>query len=185
MANTKGNEQFLHQLHCIGLGEYDIEQIRIEDTPIASFEEVTYQIVPPGSPVTLFNPDVVTAPEVAGQELLAGTWTGGFAINPADSEVTHIGIDILLPRGLYYANDAGGLDSRSASWKVEARAIDAEGDPLSDWFTLGSEEPDRCHHHTTAAHLPISGRCGALRSACHEARWQRHQLTRRARSALG
>ncbi len=135
----QGNEQFLHQLHCIGLGEYDIEQIRIEDTPIASFEEVTYQIVPPGSPVTLFNPDVVTAPEVAGQELLAGTWTGGFAINPADSEVTHIGIDILLPRGLYYANDAGGLDSRSASWKVEARAIDAEGAPLNDWFTLGSE----------------------------------------------
>ncbi|MBU3738215.1 MAG: phage tail protein [Rhodoferax sp.] len=135
----QGNEQYLHQLHCIGLGEYDIEQLRIEDTPIASFEEVTYQIVPPGSPVTLFNPDVVTAPEVAGQELLAGTWTGGFAINPADSDVTHIGIDILLPRGLYYANDAGGLDSRSASWKVEARAIDAEGDPLSDWFTLGSE----------------------------------------------
>ena len=135
----QANEQYLHQLHCIGMGEYDIEQIRIEDTPIASFEEVTYQIVPPGSPVTLFNPDVVTAPEVAGQELLAGTWTGGFAINPADSEVTHIGIDILLPRGLYFANDAGGLDSRSASWKVEARAIDAEGDPLSDWYALGSE----------------------------------------------
>ncbi len=135
----QGNEQFLHQLHCIGLGEYDIEQIRIEDTPMSSFEEVTYQIVPPGSPVTLFNPDVVTAPEVAGQELLAGTWTGGFAINPADSEVTHIGIDILLPRGLYYANDAGGLDSRSASWRVEARAIDSEGDPLNDWFTLGNE----------------------------------------------
>ncbi len=82
---------------------------------------------------------MVTAPEVAGQELLAGTWTGGFAINPADSEVTQIGIDILLPRGLYYANDAGGLDSRSASWKVEARGIDAQGDSLGDWFTLGSE----------------------------------------------
>ena len=135
----QGNEQYLHQLHCIGLGEYDIEQLRIEDTPITSFEEVTYQIVPPGSSVTLFNPDVVTAPEVAGQELLAGTWTGGFAINPADSAVTHIGIDILLPRGLYYANDAGGLDSRSAHWKIEARAIDAEGDPLGEWFTLGSE----------------------------------------------
>lgn len=135
----QSNEQYLHQLHCIGMGEYDIEQIRIEDTPITSFEEVTYQIVPPGSPVTLFNPDVLTAPEVAGQELLAGTWTGGFAINPAESEVTHIGIDILLPRGLYFANDAGGLDARSASWKVEARAIDVEGDPMSDWFTLGSE----------------------------------------------
>ncbi len=135
----QGNEQYLHQLHCIGLGDYDIEQIRIEDTPMASFEEVSYQIVSPGSSVTLFNPDVVTAPEVAGQELLADTWTGGFAINPADSDVTHIGIDILLPRGLYYANDAGGLEVRSANWKIEARAIDAKGDSVGSWFTLGSE----------------------------------------------
>lgn len=135
----QGNEQFLHQLHCIGLGEYEIEQMRIEDTPITSFEEVIFQIVQPGSTVTLFNPDVVTAPEVAGQELLAGIWTGGFAINPADSEVTHIGIDILLPRGLYYANDAGGLEVRSANWRFEARPIDAEGYLLGDWFLLGSE----------------------------------------------
>ena len=135
----QGNEQYLHQLHCIGLGEYDIEQIRIEDTPIASFEEVNFQIVSPGSSVTLFNPDVVTAPEVAGQELLSGSWTGGFAINPADSEVTHIGIDVLLPRGLYYANDTGGLEVRSASWKIEVRAIDTEGDPVGNWLTLGSE----------------------------------------------
>ena len=135
----QGNEQYLHQLHCIGLGEYDIEQIRIEDTPIASFEEVNFQIVSPGSSVTLFNPDVVTAPEVAGQELLSGSWTGGFTINPADSEVTHIGIDVLLPRGLYYANDTGGLEVRSASWKIEVRAIDTEGDPVGNWLTLGSE----------------------------------------------
>jgi hypothetical protein len=38
--------------------------------------------VPPGSLATLFNPDVVTAPEVAGQELLAGTWTGRRARHP-------------------------------------------------------------------------------------------------------
>lgn len=180
----QGNEQYLHQLHCIGLGEYDIEQLRIEDTPIASFEEVAYQIVPPGSPVTLFNPDVVTAPEVAGQELLAGTWTGGFAINPADSEVTHIGIDILLPRGLYFANDAGGLDSRSASWKVEARAIDAEGDPLGEWFTLGSESltaatttPQRLSYKYPVAAGRYEVRATRLDSkdtnsrAGHEVRW--------------
>lgn len=180
----QGNEQFLHQLHCIGLGEYDIEQLRIEDTPIASFEEVTYQIVPPGSPVTLFNPDVVTAPEVAGQELLAGTWTGGFAINPADSAVTQIGIDILLPRGLYYANDAGGLDGRSASWKVEARGIDAQGDSLGDWFTLGSENltaatttPQRLSYKYPVAAGRYEVRATRLDSkdsssrAGHEVRW--------------
>lgn len=44
----RNNEQYLHQLHCIGLGEYEIEQIRIEDTPISAFEEVEIQVIPPG-----------------------------------------------------------------------------------------------------------------------------------------
>ncbi|MCW2313350.1 phage tail protein [Rhodoferax antarcticus] len=135
----RNNEQYLHQLHCIGLGEYDIEQIRIEDTPIAAFEEVEMQIIPPGGSNTLFNPDVVTAAEVAGQELLAAVWTGGFALNPQETQATHIGIDILLPRGLYFANDAGGLDARTATWQVDARRIDDAGDPLGDWATLGTE----------------------------------------------
>ena len=135
----RNNEQYLHQLHCIGLGEYDIEQIRIEDTPISAFEEVEIQVIPPGGRNTLFNPDVVTAAEVAGQELLAGVWTGGFALNPQETQATHIGIDILLPRGLYFANDAGGLDARTATWTVAARRIDDEGVPQGDWAILGTE----------------------------------------------
>jgi hypothetical protein len=135
----RNNEQYLHQLHCIGLGEYDVEQIRIEDTPITAFEEVEMQIIPPGGSNTLFNPDVVTAAEVAGQELLAAVWTGGFALNPQETQATHIGIDILLPRGLYFANDTGGLDARTATWQVDARRIDDAGDPLGDWATLGTE----------------------------------------------
>ena len=137
------NDEYLHQLHCIGQGEYAIEQIRIEDTPINAFAEITYQIVPPGSSVTLFAPDVITAPEVAGQELLStgngGNYVGGFVVNPADTIATQISIDIVIPRGLYYANDSGGLDARSVNWVIDARQIDNEGNPLDDWQRLGSE----------------------------------------------
>ena len=38
------NEQYLYQLHVIGHGEYDVEQIRIEDTPITSFKEISYEV---------------------------------------------------------------------------------------------------------------------------------------------
>ena len=62
------DEQYVYQLHCIGQGEYDIEQIRIEDTPISSFSEITYQIIPPGEKNTLFRDDVVTSAEVAGNK---------------------------------------------------------------------------------------------------------------------
>ncbi len=133
------NDQFLHQLHCIGLGEYDIEKICIEDSPISAFDEVEYEVVAPGQAVTLFDPDVVTASEVAGQELVYGEFVGGFAITPSETQITHIGVDVILPRGLYYANDSGGLDAKTASWQFDARRIDDEGVVLGEWFSLGSQ----------------------------------------------
>ncbi|WP_419798703.1 MAG: host specificity factor TipJ family phage tail protein [Terasakiella sp.] len=137
------NEQYLFQLHVIGQGEFDLEQVRIEDTPIASFEEVETEIVGPGGSVTLFETDVVTAPEVAGQELRStgdgGDWVGPFTANPAETKAGHIGIDVVFARGLYYANDSGGLDTRSAQWEVQARTIDDEGLPTGGWASLGTE----------------------------------------------
>ncbi len=141
-----GNDQYLHQLHCIGQGAYDLEQVRIEDTPIASFEEVETEFVPPGGSVTLLEADVVTAPEVAGQELIGANerdagedgWVGPFTANPAGTQATEIGIDVVMPRGLYYANDDGSLGNRTVAWKIEARAIDDEGAAAGDWTELAS-----------------------------------------------
>jgi sulfur carrier protein ThiS len=138
-----GGDQYLYQLHVIGQGEYDLEQVRIEDTPIGSFEEVETQVVGPAGSVTLFETDVVTAPEIAGQELLStadgGDWVGPFAANPAETQAGDIGIDVVFPRGLYYANDSGGLDSRTITWDVQARTIDDDGVATGAWTTLGSE----------------------------------------------
>jgi hypothetical protein len=138
-----GNEQYMFQLHVIGQGEYDLEQVRIEDTPISSFEEVETEIIGPGGSVTLFETDVVTAPEVAGQELLSvsdgGDWIGPFTANPAATQAGDIGIDVIFPRGLYYANDGGGLETRNVQWEVQARRIDDDGAALASWIVLGSE----------------------------------------------
>jgi len=137
------NDQFLFQLHVIGQGEYDVEQIRIEDTPISSFQEITYEIIPPGGAVTILDTDVTVAPEVAGQELLSvadgGGWTGPFIANPAETLTDTIAIDVIMPKGLYYSNDTGGLDSRTVTWDIEARTIDDTGTALGAWVNLGSE----------------------------------------------
>ena len=45
----------------------------------------------------------------------------------------------MTPRGLYYANDGGGLDSVSLTVVAEARTIDSGGAPISAWTTLGTE----------------------------------------------
>jgi sulfur carrier protein ThiS len=158
-----GNDQFLYQLHAIGQGEYQIEQIRIEDTPISSFTEITTEIVSPGGTLTLFHPDVAAAPEVAGQELLAiadgGNWVGPFVANPSETLTNKLAIDVIMPRGLYYADDSGALTSRSVTWQVQARLIDDDGDPVGAWATLGTESVTdatntairRTFHYTVAA----------------------------------
>ena len=158
-AEHADNDQYLHQLHCIGQGQYDLEQVRIEDTPISSFEEIETEIVPPGGAVTLFETDVVNAPEVAGQELIGANdretavttndageevttvvgdgWIGPFIANPAGTAATEIGIDVIMPRGLYYANDDGSLGNRTIEWEVETRAVDDEA--AGEWIAVASE----------------------------------------------
>lgn len=134
------NEQFLYQLLCIGQGEYDVEAIQINETPIANFKEVTYELLPNGIKPSLFPANVSQSSEVAGQEILNATPIGPFVANAAGTVCKSIGIDLLAPRGMYYANDGGGLDSRSASIKVEARLIDQMGTPIGSWTTIGPDE---------------------------------------------
>src|SRR5574344_458003 len=133
------NEQYVYQLHCIGQGSYDVEQIRIEDTPISSFDEITYQVINPTESNTLFEEDVVTSAEVAGQELLKDQITGPFVLNPTESIINKIEIDVACQRGCYYANDNGTMGNKTIGWSVEARLIDDEDTPLGDWFLLESE----------------------------------------------
>lgn len=133
-----GNEQFLYQLLCLGRGEYDIEAIRIEDTPISNFQEITYEVYGPYQTVTLFPAMVVTSPEVSGQTLPTGSWVGPFVANAADTLAGFLGVDYVAPRGLFYANDNGGLSARSVTVQAQARAIDADGVAIGSWFDLGT-----------------------------------------------
>lgn len=180
----KNDEQYVYQLHCIGQGEYDIEQIRIEDTPIGSFEEITYQIIKPGEKNTLFDEDVVTSNEIAGQELLKGTICGPFVLNPTESVINKIEIDVAFQRGCYYANDNETMGNKTIQWRVEARLIDDEDNALGGWFTLGTESLTSNNHNAmyrTYSYAVAEGRYEVRASrlddkdetarAGHEIRW--------------
>ena len=136
-AEFENNDQYLYQLFCIGQGEYvaHLDTLKIEDSPITSFPDADWEVVEPGQKVTLFPTGVVTSGEVAGQEM---DTLGPFVINPTETEINKLAVDIICPRGLYYANDEGGLDSRSVSFSFYARKIDDIGNPVAAEFLLGS-----------------------------------------------
>ncbi|MFZ5762827.1 MAG: host specificity factor TipJ family phage tail protein [Thermodesulfobacteriota bacterium] len=135
-----GNEQYLYQLLCLGQGYYDIEAIRIEDTPLSSFAEITYEVIPPGGSLTLFPANVTTSGEVSGQELLQGTYIGPFVANAAGTQANYLGIDVVMPRGLYDYS-TGTLAAMSLTVQVEARPVDDNGVPTGDgsYTVLGTQ----------------------------------------------
>lgn len=132
-AEFAGNEQYLYQLFCIGQGHHDIEALRLEDTPLSSFEDVAYEVVRPGQSVTLFPTNVVTATEVAGAEAQTGVYLGPFVASASGVQVNQIALDMVCPRGLYYANDDGSLGPKTVTYKVEIQPIDAGGAATGPW----------------------------------------------------
>lgn len=138
-----GNEQYLYQQFCLGQGEYDIEQIRIGDAPISSFQEIQTEIVPPYTRGTLFPSLVETSGEVSGQEAPSGVALGPFPVSSAGEKATSIAFDMVCPKGLFYANDEGGLNPLSTTFRFEAREIDDAGAAVGSWSTLGTNTLSR------------------------------------------
>ncbi len=135
-----GNEQYLYQQFCLGQGEYDIEEIRIGETPISSFQEIETEIVEPYQRGTLFPSLVETSGEVAGQEALNPTYLGPFPVSSAGETATAVAFDVVCTRGLFFANDEGGLNPLSLSFRFEVRPIDNMGVPIGagTWTILAS-----------------------------------------------
>lgn len=157
------NEQYLHQVFCVGMGDYDFEPLKVDDTPFSSFEEIQYQIVRPGQHVTLFRDRVVTASEVAGQEakgpnqLTEGEdgWLGPFIVNGPATKATYIGVDVGFGHGLYYAQNDGSLASKTVTWAVEVRAVDDDGTALGDWQSLTGSVARLVHTVVTVYHPAV------------------------------
>ncbi|MDD5028910.1 MAG: host specificity factor TipJ family phage tail protein [Rhodoferax sp.] len=68
-AEFQGNEQYLYQLLCVGRGYYYLEDFKIEDSPMSSFDDIELEVVEPHQHCDLFPAFVTTSGEVSGQTL--------------------------------------------------------------------------------------------------------------------
>lgn len=152
-----GNDQYLNQLFSLGLGEYQIHQMRIEDTVFwdevsgltGNYTGIQIQVVPPNTAVTLFHAQVINSAEVGGQEFEdPAEWSGPYVANPADTITNKLQVDVIFSQGLFYSNDQGGLSNESATVEFQARVINTAGIPVGSWFQLG------VHTYTRATFTP-------------------------------
>lgn len=143
-----GDSQYLYELLALGCGRYDVEEIRIDDTPIwnktqgvlPSFAgSVAVEIKGPGEQVDLFPVNVVTASEVGGQRLPnPSTWIGGFIVNAAGTQAKTILLDFVWPGGSYTTYKDRVLWAHTGI-EAQARQVNDAGVPTSGWFTILSK----------------------------------------------
>lgn len=123
-----GNEQYLYQLLCLGVGEFDIEEIRIEDTPIAAFTEIETEVIAPGGDVSLFPTNVITSVEVSGQEFF-GRKSATYAQSGTTITVTETAHGRVVGQAVQ-------VDCTSGSGGTDVYAIATA--PTADTFTVVS-----------------------------------------------
>lgn len=145
-AEFENNDQYLYQLFVVTQGKATIlsDEVFIEDSPISSFtsEDYDIEILQPGEKSTIFPNAVYNVGEINGQELgetVGNQSLGPFPINPAFTTINKLSVDIVLSRGLYYANDQGGLSNHSVKVKFYATKIDDAGVNVGAEFQLGTE----------------------------------------------
>lgn len=143
-TELRGNEQYLYQLFCITQGELDIEQIRIEDTPIDSFGEIETQVVGPYQKVTLFPDNVVTSNAVQQLQMLGpnepGYQTlGPYISGPAGSITNALAVDVIMPGGGFDWDDDGNMRPTSVQVMFERQQIDDGGTPVGPWVELTTQ----------------------------------------------
>lgn len=163
--------QYLYMMGIIGVGEYDIEGVYIDKTPIGDYEDCTYNIIAPSGSPTIIPRLVYSSPAVSGQELSEDWFT--VAVTAPNVEVTEIGFDIVFPGGLIHHRKSGKIAQRSITIYAQARKIDKVGGGLTAWTILKSITLS----NATTQPLRYTYKCSAFGAARYEFRIKRSTVT--------
>lgn len=136
-AKYRNNDQYYHALFCIGQGEYAIEALMVDDTPISNFKGVYYKVLAPGVQPSQVQANIVTSIEVAGNQLDFDTPIGGFIVCGARKQVNKLEWDFSADQGIGAADDSGVISSFTVQIQINIRYVDDFGVPTTDWAKLG------------------------------------------------
>ena len=131
------NNEILYQLFLVGHGEYDYEALKIEDTDVATYEDLEVEYIAPGEQVTLFPTNVETSVEVSNIDLDDLSYKGPFVANQANTDTSRLSFDFVAPRGVYRQKDNGHFRHwTELDIEIQAQEIDDTGTAIGVWTTL-------------------------------------------------
>ena len=112
---NSGDDQYLHELLCIGIGDLEVSDIKIGTTAIEEFVDVEYELLK-------YDPELQNSPKLyptgVFQEDLTIQLKYGVWNSRTTAECDKAECDIAF-QGLGYFNDQGGIDWRSVDFLVQ------------------------------------------------------------------
>ncbi len=148
-VTISGNKETLNAL--LGICDHEVDTITdiyINDQPYTYFKDVTVATrLGTNSDAVISDFDETVTQIDIGSQLDNGTeviqQTGGTAVQK-------LVISVVAPYGLYYSNDSGGLDSRTATYNVAYRVVGA-----SSWIAYSSETMTKATNETVRDQVVI------------------------------
>ena len=141
-ATFDENTQILHQLLALGIGEHDLEEVRLGDVTVwangaltGNLPGVSIEHVTAGQPITLFDEAVWTQSDVSGLALDPDAVVGWHNAVPPGRMAIAVEVDIAF-RQLVRIDSNGNSQQTSVDIRVEAQQIDNQAAPLGDPFEL-------------------------------------------------
>ena len=128
---SDGDKQYFNGLYALNDGEIkDIREIKINDEPIENFKGVTYEIRN-----GLNNQNIISNFNDTSYDKNIGKKLNpdlSYSLAQTDGNfVTSLSVTLVFPRGLYYANDNGGLAGYSVNVRVEYSADGKNWTPIT------------------------------------------------------
>ncbi len=126
-----GDDQYLRMLFCVGYGPISVSDLRIAETPLSTFEGVSYEVI---SNHLTQTPTLYTKPvfEESVSALLNNA--GGWTQRTTADNVDEISVDISFPNGIYrFQKRDGNRVNYDVSILVQY-AVAGSG----AWVTLGT-----------------------------------------------
>ena len=125
----RNGAQFLHQIFSFGVGDLDIGDRILGDTPLDDYSDVRQQLVAPGAQVTLLDRVVATVAGGKLEQVAAGAapadWNRIWVQRRTALDTTWIDIDLVA--SLFDVGSGGALRNRSAEIQIQWRAAGSAG----------------------------------------------------------
>jgi len=122
----QNNDQYIDLMLAVGVGEYDISDMMIGNTPISHYgSDIEVSIYGPGASTSSVA-NIYTSDEVGSTSGTSGMELGSagpFQAAPASQVITQMQVDFLFAQGLAEINTDGDLLSRSVTVEVFMKKV--------------------------------------------------------------